>query len=211
MQLMERAYPSDNSSWSDSPQLTHLIALADPATHESTNNNYIDFDSGDYTKIQNDKLAMPKVEVAGQALERKEPEEVKATTSPSFAKGRLAQLITDEVKSTPWFKMHYSEIEAHEEAVQAQQEQAKLDAMPDDVREIVELKLLFERTEVQARKNLHKEVVVLCDKALDKQISREALLALIELIDDEIVDFQNVGKKRIKDRKRLINSVKGLI
>ncbi|USD27238.1 TIGR03986 family CRISPR-associated RAMP protein [Pseudoalteromonas sp. SCSIO 43201] len=204
VQTMERAYPSEHHTWSDSPQLRHLIALANPATHEHTINTYIDFNSGDYKKIQNGKLSMPQLEVAGKSLPRKEPEEITTTTAANFAKGRLAALITDEIRETLWYKMHSEEAEKR-------QERASLDAMPDDVREIATLKLRFERTEKLARQHLHVEVVVLCHKALEKQLSPQAIRELIDLISDETVDFQNVGKKKKKDRERLIKSVKELM
>jgi CRISPR-associated protein (TIGR03986 family) len=217
-------FASMNGDWIESPQIQHLMAISDMQGNSDRNTEYNQL--SDFKNIKNQKEALNPMELDGRKLHRREPT-LKLSASTSFAKGRLADLISDEDNQDTWFidqqkqqkkmsdellrERRYQE----ELALKAQEEKAKqdrLDSIDDpDLKQVIELITLFEESnDVDAKRLLNTNVEKLLDSFVTSEVSQEAAEALAHLIaNKQLCEYLNItNKKKLKPRKQKETSLK---
>ncbi|MEE2003022.1 TIGR03986 family CRISPR-associated RAMP protein [Alkalimonas sp. MEB108] len=200
---MSQAYPTDDHSWRQSPQLTHLLAMADLKDNAGKNLSYMAL--ADYKNCR----GLPDFKKQDQALSRKSPA---MTTQPkAFAAGRLADLIKAAGGK--------SELAVSEKLLlqqrQEQEAQAQLANASEAGRLFMELKAKIEGSELQndpMKQNplfpeLEKSMRLFIDEGGEEALAKELVLLVR---DTARCNYLKLSTKK-KENKQKLNERKALI
>ncbi|MBL0689567.1 MAG: TIGR03986 family CRISPR-associated RAMP protein [Pseudoalteromonas sp.] len=227
--LMNQQHSSDDSGWQQSAQIQNLIAMTNMQANKNRDLTYMPL--SDFKGVKNNKASLPPMELNGEKLKRTESKN--ATSSLSFAKGRLADLCTDEEKdgSSTWFnaqktkqtKLKQNIAYEQEQADKAEQEAkqvAAMENMPEDVQKIAKLKLGLEKC---ANQNEKREFNAPLEQSLDdfiqnnpsqnKSSQNKDLIQAAQMLYDivknkNLCEYLNISnKKKLKPRKEKLQQL----
>ncbi|KLV01458.1 hypothetical protein ABT56_22130 [Photobacterium aquae] len=211
---MNANYPEGNvANWEGSPQIRHLLALANIKANQGRDLSYLEF--GDYKGIKNRKEALPAVNINDTPLNRKESLRFASDGSLSFAAGRLSVLFSGEDKADTWYqeeKTKQQKLQRHIDWLKEEKEKEKavaleaekLAALPEDEKMVTELKLALEKAnDLEEKRNINTRVEEIIDLSLRQDISTPAARLLLETVTDKSLCayLAITNKKKLQSRK----------
>ncbi|KAF7787716.1 hypothetical protein PRUB_a5215 [Pseudoalteromonas rubra] len=226
-QHMNARHPQqDTQSWTHSPQIQHLLAMANPTLHTQRNLRYIPYEQkakdSQYRKIQNSKTSLPGLTVNDELLGRMESTQVSDTGSASFAKGRLCELVDKKTEASIWFKDKLFKSKRYErerdEVLESQREAdriTQLQSSSGDRRgldDVLALRETLKTVERHVRPSLNSKIFELLGQVVEGEMSLIAAQELIAIASDEDVsDYLSAGKKKIKDYQRKLKAAQQFV
>jgi CRISPR-associated protein (TIGR03986 family) len=214
---MNFQHSTDDKGWSESIQLKNLLAMTSMEENKERDLSYMEL--GDYKGVKNNKTSLPPMTIAENDIPRSDGKI--ATGSLSFAKGRLAQLFTNEDTDNTWvnsekqkqMKLQQSldfEAEKRERAAQETKIAEQMESMPEDMKNVVSLQLSLERaTTVENKRVFNSTVEHLLNEFLNNQLSNEAAQNFYNVVSNKkLCEYLNISnKKKLKPRKEQLDAL----
>lgn len=208
---MNFQHSTDDKGWSESVQLKNFLAMTNMEENKERDLSYMEL--GDYKQVKNDKASLPPMTDAGNAIPRSDGKI--ATGSLGFAKGRLAQLFTNEDADNTWvnsekqkqIKLQQSldfEAKKRERAVQEAKIAEQMESMPEDMKNVVALQIGLEKAaKVEDKREFNPTVDNLLNEFVNNQLSNEAAQNLYTIVSNKkLCEYLNISnKKKLKPRK----------
>jgi len=214
---MHEAYPSNQSSWQESPQIKHLLSFSNIEDSKKVNLKYMPLSSRDpeittYTNSVSGrtKQILPKWSTESGPTSR--DEDFSSSSAPSaYAKGRLSELlkITQDNSS-----LQLAE-EAFVNQISKQKKQQEFESQSKEQQLFIRLKEKLSHPEAKTNKDVRVTstpfITELLDLALTKELDDDFLSEFYQLcLDTTKTAYLDLGKKKkdeLKRRKALLTQL----